>query len=144
MMTSWAIRKAKLQDVPAILSLWQDADATPSVTDNVENLEKTIGHPTALVLLAEARDAIIGSVIGTFDGWRGNIYRLAVHPAYRRKGIARSLVLEAEDWMAQQGASRITALVEREHPWATGFWDAQGYQRDHRMIRYVRTSHPKP
>ena len=23
---------------------------------------------------------------------------------------------------------RITALVEKDHPWAVGFWNSQGYQ----------------
>lgn len=36
------------------------------------------------------------------------------------------------------GAKRITALVEREHPWATGFWEAAGYDLDAGMARYVR------
>ncbi len=35
-------------------------------------------------------------------------------------------------------AKRITALVERDHPWATGFWDAAGYDLDEGMARYVR------
>ena len=63
---------------------------------------------------------------------------MAVHPDFRRRGLARRLAVEAERWMVEQGAKRITALVEREHPWATGFWEAAGYDLDPDMARYAR------
>jgi len=64
--------------------------------------------------------------------------RLAVHPNYRRRGIARALVAEVERSLLRQGAKRITALVEKDHPWATGFWQAVGYGLDSRIVRHVR------
>ena len=42
------------------------------------------------------------------------------------------------------GAKRITALVERDHLWATGFWDAVGYGLDAGMARYVRNLQSTP
>src|SRR4051794_23836521 len=62
----------------------------------------------------------------------------SVHPDCRRRGVARALVAEVEKWLARQGAKRITALVEKDHPWATGFWQAVGYGVDQRIARHVR------
>jgi len=84
---------------------------------------------------------IVGSVIGGWDGWRGNIYRLAVAPEARRRGLARRLVQEAEHVMQTKGARRLSALVERHETHAVGFWDAlgdRGWRRDERMTRYIR------
>ncbi|HEX5371017.1 MAG TPA: GNAT family N-acetyltransferase [Dehalococcoidia bacterium] len=39
----------------------------------------------------EAEGAVVGTFIVTFDGWRGNMYRLAVLPSLHRRGIARRL-----------------------------------------------------
>ena len=89
--------------------------------------------------MTETAGQIIGSIIGTFDGWRGNIYRMAVHPDYRRRGIARALVAEVEKRLTQQGAKRITALVEKDCNWAKAFWQAVGYNLDSRIVRHVRT-----
>ncbi|PKB82942.1 MAG: hypothetical protein BZY88_03375 [SAR202 cluster bacterium Io17-Chloro-G9] len=69
----------------------------------------------------------------------GNVYRLAVHPNHRRRGIARRLVSEAEAWLLGQGAKRVGAVVEQDHPWATGFWDSTKFVLEPLDLRYVRT-----
>src|SRR5229473_1407520 len=101
----------RLEHVEAVLELWRQAEATPSVTDNADDLRRAVANGPANVLVAEVEGQIVGSIIGTFDGWRGNIYRLAVHPSYRRRGIGRALVAEAETRMLQAGAKQMMALV---------------------------------
>ena len=85
-----SIRACRLEDRDVLLELWRQAEATPGVTDNAEDLRRAIADSPAHVLVAEVEGRLVGSVIGTFDGWRGNIYRLAVHPDYRRQGLARA------------------------------------------------------
>jgi len=138
-MRAFVLRKCRSEDVETVLELWGQADATPSVTDNADDLRRAVSDGRANVLLAEVEGRIVGSIIGTFDGWRGNIYRMAVHPNHRRQGIARALVGEVEKLLARRGAKRITALVEKDHPWATSFWQAVGYGLDSRIVRHVRS-----
>jgi ribosomal protein S18 acetylase RimI-like enzyme len=141
------IRECRPEEAEAVLLLWAQAGATPSVTDTADQLRRTISAGPALVLVAEVSGRVVGSVIGGFDGWRGNLYRLAVHPEHQRRGIARALVREAERRLVERGAARITALVERDHAWAMNFWQAAGYATDSRMARCVRnftSCHPEP
>ena len=135
--TPWIIRDCRADEIEAVLALWRQAEATVSRTDTVADLHRAMTASPAVVLVADAEGQIIGSVIGSFDGWRGNIYRLAVHPDFRRQGIARALVREVEQRLICQGAGRITAWVEQEHPWAMGFWRASGYAIDARMVRFI-------
>ena len=96
-------------------------------------------HPGARLLVAEADGHLVGTLLGTFDGWRGNMYRLVVHPDWRRLGIARQLVKRMEQFFDECGARRITVLIEVDRPWAVEFWTAVGYPRDHRIVRHVGT-----
>jgi ribosomal protein S18 acetylase RimI-like enzyme len=141
-MADAVIRPARSEEVEQVLDLWREAETTPSVTDTREEVLKLLAEPAAVLLVAEADGRLVGTVIGGWDGWRGNIYRLAVAPGYRRRGLARLLVAEADRSLHRMGARRITALVEGDHPWATDFWDSlatSGYRYDEGMRRYVKT-----
>jgi ribosomal protein S18 acetylase RimI-like enzyme len=142
MASAVAIRKGRPEDIGPVLGLWVRAGATPKPTDTPGGLAKLLASPQSVLLLAEVDGRLVGTVIGGWDGWRGNIYRLAVSPEYRRRGIASALMREVDAALAALGAERITALVERDHPWAVGFWNAlerAGYRLDPTMTRYVRT-----
>jgi ribosomal protein S18 acetylase RimI-like enzyme len=135
------IRRGRPEDIGRVLELWKRADATPKPTDTPAGLGQLLAGSQAVLLLAEADGQVVGTVIGGWDGWRGNIYRLAVLPEYRRRGVASALMREVDAALAGLGAKRITALVEQDHPWALGFWNAlerAGYRRDPTMTRYVK------
>jgi GNAT superfamily N-acetyltransferase len=78
-------------------------------------------------VLALMDGELVGSLLGTFDGWRGNMYRLVVSPSHRRHGIGRELVRQVEEVFSAWGVRRITVSVEVDHPWAMEFWSAVGY-----------------
>lgn len=141
MQSAVAIRRGRPEDIERVLELWTQAGATRTLTDTQEGLAELLASPQSILLLAEADGRVVGTVIGGWDGWRGNIYRLAVSPEYRRRGIAGALMLQVDAALAGLGARRITALVEGDHPWAVGFWTAlerAGYRRDPTMTRYVK------
>lgn len=135
------IRQVRDDELAAVLRLWQLAGVTPpSVSDSIEGLTRLIHEPAALLLVATVNDQIVASVIGGWDGWRGNIYRLAVLPEHQRKGIARRLVAEISSELFAMGATRVAALVEHEHPWAVSFWNSLsdlGYRHDPQFTRYI-------
>jgi ribosomal protein S18 acetylase RimI-like enzyme len=131
------IRRCRPEEAEAVLALWRESGATVSATDTVEDLRRAM-NGQAWVLVAEGGSRLVGSVIGSFDGWRANLYRLVVRPECRRRGIARALVEEVTRCLARQGARRVCALVEKDHPLARGFWAGIGYGLDARMVRFVR------
>lgn len=132
-------RRATPDDAEAIVRFWKDAGASMSTTDDVGNVRRVAQNPAAAFVLAVQGDRIIGSLLGTFDGWRGNMYRLVVDPGVRRRGIGRALVREVEQVFREWGVLRTTVLIEVDRPAAMEFWAAVGYPRDHHVVRHVGT-----
>jgi ribosomal protein S18 acetylase RimI-like enzyme len=133
------IRAGTGDDIPHVLELWREAETSPSTTDDPGGLSALLATDPDALLLAECEGFIVGVLIATFDGWRGNMCRLAVLPAHRRRGVAKSLVLEGERRLRSLGARRITALVAHELNGAEEFWSSVGYGSDPHTTRFVKT-----
>jgi ribosomal protein S18 acetylase RimI-like enzyme len=123
------------------LELWREAQATPSRTDSFEDLVNLIRSHPGSALVATEHGRLVGSIIAGWDGWRGHIYRLAVLPVDRRRGIGTLLMAAAEKSLEAKGARRISILVEREDDQAVEFWRSlspDGLELDARMIRFIK------
>ncbi|HEV3072473.1 MAG TPA: GNAT family N-acetyltransferase [Solirubrobacteraceae bacterium] len=136
-MADWAIRSAAERDFASVLRLWEAAGAPPTVSDTREGLSRLLATDREALLLVASVDAVAGSLIAVWDGWRGSFYRLAVHPDHRRRGLASALLREGERRLRARGASRLTAIVADEDPTALAFWEAAGYRRQRDRTRFV-------
>ncbi len=133
------IRTATAADIEAVLAVWAEARSAAARTpDEPEAIERLLERDPGALLVAELDGAVVGALIAGWDGWRGNVYRLAVLPSHRRGGIARQLVEAGHERLRAQGARRVTALVGGEEGAAHGLWRALGYQRDEFVHRFVR------
>jgi ribosomal protein S18 acetylase RimI-like enzyme len=125
--------------VPAVLALWETSRSSISVTeDTAEAVLALIAQPGALLLLAFSGDLLVGTLVVGWDGWRGNMYRLAVRSDFRRRGLALQLVEAGHAHLRSIGAGRVTALVGHDEEAAAGLWRAAGYDLDRHIGRFVR------
>ena len=121
-----------------VLALWaRSYTGGPSTPDDEASVARAIAEGALLVVELQGGE-IAGTLIAADDGWRGNMYRLAVAPEHRRRGIARALVTAGEDRLRERGVRRITALVAREDTVAVALWREAGYAEDAGTARYVR------
>jgi len=137
------LRPARDDDVEAVLALWRDADAEPSVGEDPETLGRLVARRDRPLIVAEAEGRVVGSVVAGWDGWRGSLYRLAVAPAWQRRGLALRLVRAAERRLREQGARKVHAIVVADRDPAVALWRAAGYEPDSRAARYVRRLEPE-
>jgi ribosomal protein S18 acetylase RimI-like enzyme len=133
------VRRCRRPDVPAVLDLWAQARSEHASTpDRLDDVERLVAESPAALLVAEQNGEIVGALIAAWDGWRGNMYRLAVRDGQRREGIGLALTRAGEDYLRQCGVHRVTALVAFDDEVAGGFWESAGYPLDREIGRRVR------
>ncbi len=137
-------------DYEQILALWQEAglhirpegrDSLPAFagqvgagTQHVIGLRSRAEPPAASPAGQEGVQAkqagrLVAVALLTHDGRKGWINRLAVHPAYRRQGLAQALLAEAERWFtADCGLEVWAALIESGNLASRTLFDGMGYQ----------------
>ena len=133
-----SIRVATSDDGASLLSLWRGAGSEPSHTDDLKSVAELIAHDPGAVIVAALGGELVGSVIAGWDGWRGSIYRLAVAPSHRRRGLALRLLGAAEERFAELGAVRLQAIVVESDLGATSFWSATRWERQTDRVRFVK------
>jgi N-acetylglutamate synthase len=132
------IRESRLDEYPAVQRLWTETGLPfrPQGRDSVEKVAVELERGTAVFLVAEVKGEVVGVVLGTHDGRKGWINRLAVSPAYQRRGIARLLVREVEKRLTTLGIEITAALIESHNQTSLDFFKAIGYLHD-AEIEYV-------
>lgn len=121
------IRTLTLADFDEADALWRrTAGVGPVPREEIARLLEAAPDP---VLVAEEDGRIVGAIIGTDDGRRGWIFRLAVDESKRGAGIGRALVDEVERRLAARGINHVRLLVLTDNEVGLGFWAHAGYDR---------------
>ena len=117
-------------DYDSVYRLWESIEKGVHVgrSDTLAEIGKKITRDPDLFLIAEADGAIIGSVIGGFDGRRGLIYHLAVAASFRGLGIGSRLMDEVEARLRAKGCLKCYLLVTTDNPEAEGYYRQRGWQ----------------
>jgi GNAT superfamily N-acetyltransferase len=84
--------------------------------DSRERIEEQVYDDRVILLMLRSDEGdMIGSVIGSYDGLKGWINRLAIDPDYRGHRLAARLLEKIEEMLAEMGAQVIAALIEDEN-----------------------------
>jgi len=131
------IRKLTIDQYEELVNLWRKAELPfkPKGRDSKEAIARQINASPEFFLGAFENGRLVGAVIVSSDGRKGWINRLAVDPAYRRRGVASTLVAEAERVLRKHGIRIFCALIEAENEASKRLFKKCGYV-EHRDIIY--------
>ena len=134
-MTSWSIRDFRPEDEAGLIEMWKLSgiyrrwnDPQRDIARKTENMQKT-GFGLFLVV-QESSGRIIGSVMAGYDGHRGSVNYLAVHPEAQKQGIGRALMAEVERWCEAELCPKINLLVRTDNQAVKAFYARLGYGVD--------------
>jgi ribosomal protein S18 acetylase RimI-like enzyme len=125
------IRDFRVEDYDTVVSLWRESGLPfrPRGRDRRERIAVEVNQHNAVFLVAESEGRIVGSIFGTHEGRKGWINRLAVLPAYRKRGIAARLVAGVEQRLEAQGIDIVACLIEEWNRESMVVFERLGYRR---------------
>jgi ribosomal protein S18 acetylase RimI-like enzyme len=125
------IRQFRMSDYDAVTKLWEEAGLhyRPHGRDSRERISAEIKNGIAIFLVAEAEKQVIGTVLGTHDGRKGWVNRLAVAGDWQRRGLAKRLVMEVEKRLGRLGLSVIACLIEKDNAASMRLFKGMGYEK---------------
>jgi ribosomal protein S18 acetylase RimI-like enzyme len=124
------IRPFDAADEAAVIALWQRCGLTRPWNDPHKDIRRKLAVRPDLFLVAETEGAVVGTVMGGYDGHRGWINYLGVDPACRRRGIGRALMDQAERLLRIEGCPKINLQVRTTNTAAIEFYRRIGYAMD--------------
>jgi ribosomal protein S18 acetylase RimI-like enzyme len=124
------IRQFSQKDYDKIIALWRNANLPfrPEGRDSSAKINEQIKNVTTIILVAEFNGKIVGTVLGTHDGRKGWINRLAVDTEFRRKNVAKRLVAELESRFEKIGLEVVACLIEGKNTASMEVFKKLGYE----------------
>ncbi|MCX9085837.1 MAG: N-acetyltransferase [Candidatus Methanoperedens sp.] len=130
------IRQATKDDLSALLSL--EKICFKEETFHIHQIQYLLLKAKSIVLLAETDGNIVGSMIILLRKHilNARIYSLNVHPEYRRKGVASSLMDFALDQLEKKGYGNISLETGINNNAARNLYFSKGFNIDRRLSNY--------
>ncbi len=145
------IRRATLEDVPAVAEMWKELmdwlaqydgqyQRTPDGHEAVSGvIADCINANNSAVFMAEIGKTVVGYCIchvGKYPSWttyagrrNASISDMAVTQKARRKGIGAGLLAAAKEWFATHNVRHIKVMsIHAQNEAAMSFWRSMGFR----------------
>jgi ribosomal protein S18 acetylase RimI-like enzyme len=116
------IRTFRPEDEAAVVGLWQECGLTRPWNDPHEDISRKTAHSPELFFVGTTGGAVIAAAMAGYDGHRGSVNYLAVHPDFRHFGYGRQLMSHIEDTLKAAGCPKINIQIRSDNPEAAGFY----------------------
>ena len=128
------IRPFAESDQTEVIALWKDVFAYSAPhNDPLTAIRQKLKVGRNLFGVAVLGGQVVGTILGGYDGHRGWIYSLAVHPQHRRRGIASALVKWAEAGLIDRGCMKVNLQLMASNIATTAFYENLGYKVEERI-----------
>ena len=125
------IRPFDAADTEAVVQLWNDCGLTRPWNDPHRDIaRKRSVAPELFCVGVDAGGRLMASIMIGYDGHRGWINYLAVHPAHQRQGNARHLVQHAERLLTVRGCPKLNLQVRAGNEAVIALYESLGYADD--------------
>ncbi|MCX8173930.1 MAG: GNAT family N-acetyltransferase [Thermoplasmata archaeon] len=132
------ISELKPEHYSQIVEVWKDAGLPfkPHGRDSFEEIRRQMERNPDLFIGVFIGEELVGVCIGTEDGRKGWINRIAVKKKWQRHGLASRLIAEMERRLKAKGLKIFCVLVEDWNQPSLALFQKEGYVL-HKDIYYL-------
>ncbi len=124
------IRPFQISDESALIELWSQCELIRPVNDPAKDIRRKLAINPEWFLIGILDGKIIAAVMAGYEGHRGWINYLAVHPEHRLQGHGRKIMAEAERLLRAAGCPKINLQVRTNNQAVVAFYKRIGYRVD--------------
>ncbi len=117
----------------AVIALWRDVFNYPTAHNRPELALARKLAVDDLLFVAVAEGTVVGTTMAGYDGHRGWLYSVAVHPAWQKRGLGAALVRHAEAALTALGCMKINLQITAGNDAVAGFYERLGYAVEPRI-----------
>ena len=118
-------------DTEAVVALWNDCGLTRPWNNPYQDIARKCSvSPDLFLVGADTNAQLVATIMVGYDGHRGWINYLAVHPSHQRQGHARRLMEQAEQLLTARGCPKLNLQVRAGNEAVIAFYESLGYTDD--------------
>lgn len=129
-MSTMVLRAYHPNDEDAVISLWTACGLVVPQNNPKRDIERKLRVNPELFLVGELDGTIIASCMAGYEGHRGWINYLAVHPGHQWQGFAREIMRHAESLLLAAGCPKINLQVRSTNTAVIAFYEQLGFTTD--------------
>lgn len=117
-------------DQADVIALWQACNLVVPWNDPAKDIWRKLQVDRELFLVGCTAEGVVATVMGGYEGHRGWINYLAVHPHAQRCGYGRRIMAAVEERIEARGCPKINLQVRSSNHDVVAFYETLGYERD--------------
>lgn len=131
-------------DESSVIALWDACGLIVPQNDPKKDIARKMTEHPELFIVGERAGELIGSCMAGYEGHRGWINYLAVHPDHQRRGYATVLIREAQRLLQALGCPKINLQIRATNSSVISFYEKLGFIEDHVRSFGLRLQHDAP
>ena len=134
----------RASDQDDMIALWQACELIVPWNNPLTDIERKTADSPELFFTGRVDGQLMASCMAGYDGHRGWIYFLAVHPSYRRRGYAAQLVSHTGNKLLELGCPKLELMVRQSNQDMIAFYQAIGFDLDPVVVLSKRLQADEP
>lgn len=124
------IRKFAESDRQSVLELWKACDVLRPWNDPDRDIDRKLQFQPELFFVGIVNSQVVASAMAGYDGHRGSVFYLAVHPEVQGLGYGQYLMTHIETVLANLGCPKLNIVVRSKNGAVLGFYRNLFYATD--------------